>query len=141
MYAYPNPKISDRRGKPLAVGDWEHPDEKGSIPYHHAPTLRVALMHFLERLPLIAVEAGPGGARPVLRLEDFRLRDKLLDVLGKNEDAAEPENIHFEDAHRGALVRWFEAWGAAVFGPDVVAVDTALDAGKLAKPVALSKPA
>lgn len=134
MYRFPNDKLVNRRGRAVIVGDWEHPEADGTVPFLDEPTFRQAAIHFVERLAQVAVEPAPGGARPLLTIADFRLRDKLLDALEEQGKDGEPDEIELEDAHREALVRWFERWGPQVFpGGDVVRVDAAIGRGELGK--------
>lgn len=129
MYHFENMVMRDRRGRALkTIGDWDHPSEKGDIPFAVNPTLRQALLHFVEVLPRSTVDAQ---GRQTLGMQELILRDRIATAL--SHDGTEVEWFELEDEHRNRIVKWFEAFAPQVFGPDLVPISNALDKGKLGK--------
>lgn len=129
MYRFTNVLLKDRRGRSLkSVGDWDHPDEKGNVPPVKEPSLRQALLHFVEFLPQVVTD--PQG-RCGLPLQDLIARERIAEAL--SHDGPEPEIVELEDEHRNRLMKWFEALGPKVFGADAVPVNAEIEKGKLGK--------
>lgn len=131
MYAFENIVLADRRGQTLAtIGDFERPTEKGAVPFAKDPTLRQALLHMVEVLPQVTIDAQ---RRQQLSTPEFMLRDRIARALTLGHEQPEPKWIEIEDEHRNRIVKWFELFAPQIFGADLVPISNALEKGKLGK--------